>query len=112
MRTTTDRFNLELAPRTTVPLEAARGVVIRVALGMVWITEEHETGDHVLHVGESYQVKQGGRVVVEAMSMARVIVESPTPVPVVTARRFGHFAQQIIQRIRGRAPHDNLGWSA
>ncbi len=112
MRTTTNRFNLDLAPRTTVPLEAARGAVIRVALGMVWITEEFETGDHVLRVGESYQVKQGGRVVVEAMSLARVCVESPAPMPVVTARRFGHLIQQVAQRMRGRAPHDNLGWSA
>lgn len=107
MYTTTGCFILDLAPRTTVPLDAARGHVVHVKLGMVWITEEHETGDHMLRAGQAYQVRQGGRVVVEALSLARIGVEAP--VPLVTARRL--FAG-LARRLRSIRRSVGLGWSA
>lgn len=111
MHTTIDRFLLDLAPRTTVPLEAARGAEIRVKLGMVWITEEHETGDHVLRFGESYRVRQGGRVVIEAMSLARIVIETPEPVRLAIARRLGGAWRALARRVRHTGRNIGLGWS-
>lgn len=100
MRLTTDHFLLDLAPRTTMPLDTAGGAVIRVKLGMVWITEEHETGDHVLRIGESYRVRRGGRVVVEALSLARIVVETPAPARIVMARGIGGICNALLRRLK------------
>ena len=112
MQTTTDRFVLDLAPGTTVPLDAARGYVIRVKMGMVWITEEHGTGDHVLRGCGEYRVQHSGRVVVEAMSLARIAIEAPTPVALVSARAVVGLAARVRRAAQRLVGQFGPSWSA
>lgn len=111
MQTMTDRFILDLAPATTVPLDAAKGYVVRVKLGMVWITEEHGTGDHILRAGEVYRVQHGGRVVIEAFSLARVGIEAPAPVALQTARQVHAWGQRAWRAAQRWVQQIAPGWS-
>jgi hypothetical protein len=42
--------------------------------GMVWVTQEGDSRDHMLGPGGSFQVRTQGRVVVQALKPSRLIV--------------------------------------
>jgi hypothetical protein len=47
--------------------ELAKGGVLRVVRGRVWVTQAGDGGDYVLCAGEWFMASRGGRVVVEAL---------------------------------------------
>lgn len=64
------------------PLGIAGGVGarIRVIEGRIWLTEEDCLEDVFLGAGESYTLKNPGRVVIDSDDAARVLVEAPVSV--------------------------------
>lgn len=58
-------------------LAGARGTVVRVTRGGVWITEERRLADTVLTGGHAHRIAGDGRVVAAAESNARVVLEWP-----------------------------------
>jgi hypothetical protein len=64
----TPRFALE--PGQAVSLDDACGAVIEPAGGRLWITEEGDRRDFVVHPGESFVVSRAGRTVVQAVEGA------------------------------------------
>ena len=62
-------------------LEDARGAVVSVELGTVWLTEARNPDDICLRAGESYRLRQDGAAVLMALRsspLAIVHVERPT----------------------------------
>ena len=72
----TKRFVVELGQGDVLPLDNAAGVQVSSLAGSLWLTEERGGGDVILQPGESYEVETAGRTLVQAMSAARVAVES------------------------------------
>ena len=50
------------------------GQAIYGLAGMTWVTQEGDSRDHLLGPGGSFQVRNPGRVVVEALKPSRLIV--------------------------------------
>lgn len=57
---------LRLAQGATIRLEAARGVVVRVRSGRLWLTEQGMPEDLFLGPGEAVRLRGNGRAVVQA----------------------------------------------
>ena len=72
----TKRFVVELQQGDVLPLDNASGVQVASLEGSLWLTEEHGRGDVILKPGESYAVAAKGRTLVQALSAARVAVQS------------------------------------
>jgi hypothetical protein len=68
---------LDLRPRDTLTLDAARGALVRCLEGRVWITQDGDRADHVVGAGDWFRVDREGAVIVQATRPARVAIESP-----------------------------------
>ena len=58
-------------------IKNGRGTRIRVASGVLWITEENSPEDHVLRPGDAIDLTRTGLAIVLAHRVARVVVEVP-----------------------------------
>ena len=62
-----------------------RGTRIRVASGVLWVTEENNPDDHVLLPGDAIDLAEKGTAIALAHRPARVVIEVPygvaTPAP-------------------------------
>lgn len=66
---------IELQPSQTWSAEVDRsGVEVRIAAGEVWITRERDLEDHVLSAPATFESRSRGRMVVLALSPARLEV--------------------------------------
>ena len=72
------RMVMELRYRDLMSIQDAAAAKIYCLSGRIWLTELGR-GDVVLHGGDSYQVSQGGEVVVQALRDASVAVCKPVP---------------------------------
>lgn len=54
-----------LAPHTIQRLENARGTLVRVRSGRLWLTEPALADDIFLHARQSYRIRQRGLVLIE-----------------------------------------------
>jgi len=69
-------------PRASVlRIHNGRGTRIRAARGVLWITEENDTVDHLLSPGEAHTLAHDGAAIVYAQRRARVVVEIGEGVP-------------------------------
>lgn len=57
---------LSLGAQEAVTLEHAPGATIGVERGIVWITEEGNLDDFILHAGDAHAVRGAGPVVIQA----------------------------------------------
>ena len=57
---------LELANGDMIELRNARGTTLRVTKGVVWITQQDDTRDVVLHGGDVWTVERHGLTLIEA----------------------------------------------
>lgn len=64
--------DLALGPHDVLRLDDAAGTRIAARSGELWITEEGESRDFVLHAGESRIVGRDGRTLVQALVPSRV----------------------------------------
>ena len=60
-----------------VLIDEARGMLIYVWQGEVWVTQEGERRDRVLSAGEWLRVERGGRTVVSALGASAIALTSP-----------------------------------
>jgi hypothetical protein len=67
---------LVLAQGATITLPDARGAVIRVLAGELWITQDGDPEDHFAGAAESFRVSRSGATVVQALHDARLVVEA------------------------------------
>ncbi|HEU5478563.1 MAG TPA: DUF2917 domain-containing protein [Candidatus Tumulicola sp.] len=61
---------VSLAPREVVTLPDARGAVMRVMQGTLWVTQHGSAQDVVLRGGDNWVVERNGATVVEAQNDA------------------------------------------
>ena len=68
---------LTLASGQLADLDDARGTVVRVASGRVWLTQYGDPVDHVLDAGDSWAIERDGRTIVEAQHDALIDLSGP-----------------------------------
>jgi DUF2917 family protein len=68
------RTVVDLANHEAVTLPNVRGATIRVARGILWLTEERQRNDVVLRAGDDFLVEFDGKTVVEARDSARFTI--------------------------------------
>lgn len=68
---------MSLAPDELVDLDDARGTVIRVARGRVWLTQHGDLVDHVLRAGDAWAVERNGRTIVQAQESTLIDLSGP-----------------------------------
>ncbi len=64
----------DLAAGELVQLDGARGTTLRVTRGTLWVTQERDVRDIVLHTGDTFTVERGGLTVIEAQGATTVCV--------------------------------------
>ena len=78
---------IELAKFDNLPLRDARGTILRVTRGSLWITQENDTRDLVLRTGDSLAVERDGLTIVEAQADSTVCVTGRNVDAVLAAQR-------------------------
>jgi hypothetical protein len=61
-------------------IRSGRGTRVRVASGVLWVTEEDSPEDHVVLPGDAIDLAQTGTAIVLAHRVSRVVVEVPAGV--------------------------------
>ncbi|MEO8344344.1 MAG: DUF2917 domain-containing protein [Betaproteobacteria bacterium] len=90
---------IAMEPRETVTLPDVRGTTLRVARGILWITQEDDPQDIVLRSGDTWTVERNGLTIVEAQSDASFCV---------VGRRIQNLIRQRNRATRG---HIVWGWT-
>ena len=65
-----------------VRLSNARGVLLRVESGSIWITEENCTNDAYVRAGDSYRIEHDGLTLVSAVKGPVALVTLDPTIPV------------------------------
>lgn len=67
-----------LSRRQTLSLADGTGVRVTADAGTLWVTQDNDRRDIVLHAGESVWFAQAGKVIVQALAPARLtLVRQP-----------------------------------
>lgn len=69
---------LALRRGRALTLDHARGALVRVLAGRLWITQERDREDHFVESGASFRIDRDGSTVVEAFRDTRFVVEAAT----------------------------------
>ncbi|MBI5014783.1 MAG: DUF2917 domain-containing protein [Deltaproteobacteria bacterium] len=72
-----------LRARQTLSFARGRGVTLRCLEGVCWVTREGDERDHVLRPGDSFRSDSPGRIVVWAVTDARLRIEPPGGEPLL-----------------------------
>jgi hypothetical protein len=67
--------SITLAPGQVYAIDGAAGRTIRASFGIVWVTEEGDTGDFIVRPGEPRVVRSPGRTLVQALQSASVSIQ-------------------------------------
>jgi len=62
-------------PRQIYKMASARGTIIRVRSGIVWLTEVNVTDDHFLSCEQTYRIRSRGVVLIESADMNAIEIE-------------------------------------
>jgi hypothetical protein len=84
-----------LPARETLVLENARGTVIAVDHGCLWVTLEGDTRDIVLTDGMRFEIDRDGRTLAVAEEISRVRVSAPRN----SSTRFAAFLRRTLRRL-------------
>lgn len=83
-----------LQPSQTWSADVDRsGVEVRIASGEVWITRERDPDDHLLSAPATFESRSRGRLVVLALTAARLEV-LPLTRPAAAGERLAHAASR------------------
>ena len=74
---------LTLASGQLIDLDDARGTVVRVGRGRVWVTQHGDLADHVLEAGDTWAIERNGRTIVEAQQETILDLSGPGAAAVV-----------------------------
>jgi hypothetical protein len=61
-----------------VSIAAVPGLVIRVRKGTLWVTQAHDSEDHVVDAGGRFVADRDGRIVISAFDRGEVELVWPT----------------------------------
>ena len=64
--------SIDLATASHMSLNDARGTLIRVLRGTVWITQEKSYDDIILQAGDAWTVERNGRTIIQAHDDTRL----------------------------------------
>ncbi|MFM2399081.1 MAG: hypothetical protein RL341_1238 [Pseudomonadota bacterium] len=109
METLTQCFSLDLAPGSVYQVARARGARVRVKHGQVWLTEEGVLADNILHKDTVHTVQGQGAVVIEALTVTRICVESDAGFSVATQQLAKSVWARVTHALRERVRHIHLG---
>jgi hypothetical protein len=56
-----------------------RGILVRVLNGVVWITQDGSSADHVLQPGEKFRLDRDGLAIVQAFRRSALTLMAPEP---------------------------------
>ena len=76
MNITLETSDLCLARRQLLRLSDSAGVRIEARSGSVWVTQDHDLRDVVLHPGESFTIDSAGRALVQAFEPSRIALSA------------------------------------
>lgn len=76
---------LDLAKRDNLPLYDVQGTLLRVTRGSLWVTQENDPRDLVLHAGDTWMVERDGLTIVEAQADSTVCIAGRRAAAVLTA---------------------------
>ena len=79
MNDLTNAAEISVARGEIVRLNDAAGSVIRVREGLLWITQDGESADHLLPAGTSFRIERRGLTLVSALRCTRLQVCSAQP---------------------------------
>jgi hypothetical protein len=65
-------YRITLRPNRLLRLRDGRDVLIGVDTGTVWLTQDGDVRDIILHAGESFRVDRDGTVLLQALDDAAV----------------------------------------
>jgi len=77
MKVDLTQLTLRLESGASLKLRDARGVVIRAARGVLWITQEGDSRDYSLGMLERFTVTCDGLTLIGAVTQAEVRIEPP-----------------------------------
>ena len=66
---------LALGEGEVLTLDDVEGLRIQARAGTVWVTEEDDAQDHIVHAGDALVVAHPGRTVVQALAPAWIRLE-------------------------------------
>ena len=92
---------VELKTREALTLPDVRGATLRVARGTVWITQENDTQDIVLHSGDTWTVERNGLTILEAQGEVSLCVIGRRIETLIAGRTRGAPLQLAWARTRG-----------
>ena len=72
---------MELERGRLVRIEDARGMLVRVASGSVWVTEEGDSRDRIVTAGKRFRIGSGGVTLISAISPSTIALGSRTSQP-------------------------------
>jgi hypothetical protein len=91
-------------------IEHGRGVQIELWDGELWITQEHDSRDHLIGPGAKFRLEREGIVLAHALKGAQLTLTAPVP---------AHYAERIVLTLAGSAPRvlyersrERCGWLA
>jgi hypothetical protein len=91
---------VELARKDALTIRDARGAVLFVDRGEVWVTQEHDGRDIVLQTGKWFRLDRDGTAIVQARRAASVTLTAGADVPMPEIQTLtGH--QALAPRRRG-----------
>ena len=70
----THHAGIELLPNQVISLCDAAGLEIRVTRGTLWLTQENDVRDRVLHAGDHHHLSNAGLTVLSALHERAVLV--------------------------------------
>jgi Protein of unknown function (DUF2917) len=70
------RTTVRLAQGGLLGIDDGRGLRLRVAAGAVWVTQQGDGRDVVLHEGESFVIDRSGRTVVQALGPSELALNA------------------------------------
>ena len=83
--------SIDLAFASHLSLDDARGTLIRVTRGTVWITQERSYLDIILQAGDAWTVERNGRTIIQAQDDARLCL------PAAPRRGWHAWKQRLVQ---------------
>ncbi len=92
MASRTVNTSVNLAPAAHMSLDNARGMLIRVTRGTVWITQARSYDDVILHAGEAWIVEKNGLTLIQAHDEVRLCLPA-------SPRRGWHAWKQKMARL-------------
>ena len=92
--------NLELVRGNLVRIEDGRGMLVRVASGSLWITEEGDARDRFVGPGGRFRVASSGVTLISALSRSTIALSSPYEHGF--ARRIDLVRANLLARMRAR----------